>query len=138
LASFVALSCSSIVAANAGQLIYQPVNPAFGGNPLNGSFILGEASANNYRYLQAPSTNTTNSGPSTAQQFSSQITSALLSQVAAQIGNEIIGPNAKDSGTFNVGGQIITFNRSGGQININLTDSGTGGTTNIQIPVPNY
>jgi curli production assembly/transport component CsgF len=27
----------------AGQLVYQPTNPTFGGNPLNGSFLLSTA-----------------------------------------------------------------------------------------------
>jgi curli production assembly/transport component CsgF len=27
----------------AGQLVYQPANPTFGGNPLNGSFLLSTA-----------------------------------------------------------------------------------------------
>lgn len=29
--------------ALAGQLVYQPTNPTFGGNPLNGSFLLSTA-----------------------------------------------------------------------------------------------
>jgi len=29
--------------AFAGQLVYQPTNPTFGGNPLNGSFLLSTA-----------------------------------------------------------------------------------------------
>lgn len=31
--------------AVAGQLVYTPVNPSFGGNPLNGSFLLQKAQA---------------------------------------------------------------------------------------------
>ena len=38
----------------ARDLVYQPVNPAFGGSPLNGSFILGQASANNARFNESP------------------------------------------------------------------------------------
>lgn len=35
--------------ATAGQLIYTPVNPSFGGNPLNGSYLL-QKSQNGKRY----------------------------------------------------------------------------------------
>lgn len=28
---------------HAGELIYQPINPSFGGNPLNGSYLLNKA-----------------------------------------------------------------------------------------------
>lgn len=33
---------SSITAARAGQLIYTPVNPTFGGNPFNGDWLLNQ------------------------------------------------------------------------------------------------
>ncbi len=32
---------------HAGQLVYKPLNPSFGGNPLNGSFLLSKAQAQN-------------------------------------------------------------------------------------------
>ena len=32
-------------AASASQLVYKPVNPSFGGDPLNGSWLLSQASA---------------------------------------------------------------------------------------------
>lgn len=35
------------LSVNATQLNYQPVNPNFGGNAINGSFLLGQASAQN-------------------------------------------------------------------------------------------
>lgn len=33
--------------AHAGELIYQPINPSFGGDPLNGSYLLNKAQAQN-------------------------------------------------------------------------------------------
>ncbi|WP_245459497.1 MULTISPECIES: curli assembly protein CsgF [unclassified Rhizobium] len=39
----VGLSAVMAVPALAGQLVYQPTNPTFGGNPLNGSFLLSTA-----------------------------------------------------------------------------------------------
>lgn len=136
------------IPATAGQLIYTPVNPLFGGSPLNGNFLLGQASANNFQFTQSPAAKaaaaaaakkaaaTTNANQNAIQQFQSEITSALLSQIAYQVSQEIIGPNAKDSGTFNLSGEVIQFSRSGGQITINIKDAASGATTNIQIPVP--
>jgi len=40
-----ALAVLTAVPALAGQLIYTPVNPTFGGNPLNGSYLLSKAQA---------------------------------------------------------------------------------------------
>ncbi|MBN8952402.1 curli assembly protein CsgF [Rhizobium sp. 60-20] len=39
----VSLTAAMTVPALAGQLVYQPTNPTFGGNPLNGSFLLSTA-----------------------------------------------------------------------------------------------
>lgn len=40
--------------ASAGQLIYTPVNPSFGGNPLNGSFLMSVATQANQRNATNP------------------------------------------------------------------------------------
>ncbi|CAM5210441.1 hypothetical protein CDEF62S_05979 [Castellaniella defragrans] len=40
-----ALAVLTAAPAMAGQLIYTPVNPSFGGNPLNGSYLLSKAQA---------------------------------------------------------------------------------------------
>ncbi|KAA2212945.1 curli assembly protein CsgF [Teichococcus oryzae] len=131
--------------AGARDLVYQPVNPAFGGNPLNGSYLLGLAGANNFRYTESPEAKKERAqqdalfgGTDPAAQFERQITSSLLSQIAATVGQQILGENARDSGTFSVGGTSVQFNRIGGQINIDITEATTGGRTNIQIPVPQY
>lgn len=141
--------CSAILPFGkslAGQLEYTPVNPLFGGSPLNGSYLLGQASANNFMFTQSPASkqaaaaaaakSATTQNP--VQQFQSQITSSLLSQIAYQVSQEIIGPHAQDSGKFNLNGEIISFSRDGGQVTINIVDSTTGGTTTIQIPVPTF
>lgn len=122
--------------AVAGQLVYQPVNPSFGGSPLNGSYVLGLASANNQKFLQNPANQPT--ATNAAQQFKSQITSALLSQIASNVSQQILGENAKSSGSFNFAGELVTFNRADGNININITDATTGAQTQIVIPAPTF
>lgn len=128
---------TAAVQALAGQLTYTPVNPSFGGSPLNGSYELGIASANN-RHTSPPTANVpgVNGTTSSIQQFQQEITSALLAQIASQIGNQILGANAAQQGTFNVNGLLIQFARSGGQTNIAITDPTNGAVTNISIPTP--
>jgi curli production assembly/transport component CsgF len=122
----------------ASQLVYTPVNPSFGGSPLNGPYVLGLAASNNDKFTQNPATKQQTTGASAVQQFQQQITSALLSQIAFTVSQEIIGENARDSGSFNINGQLIQFNRVGGQIDISITDAASGANTQIQIPVPNF
>jgi curli production assembly/transport component CsgF len=128
---------ASARSSRASELTYTPVNPSFGGSPLNGSYVLGLATANNAMFQQKKTTTSPTSSTAVTQ-FQSIITSALLSQIASTVAQEIIGPNAKNSGTFNINGQIIQFYTSGGEINIGITDSASGATTQIQIPVPTY
>ena len=132
------------IPASARDLVYQPVSPSFGGSPLNGSYILGLAGANNFQFTENPRSRAerraqdmANGANDPVQQFSRQITSSLLSQIATTIGQQIIGENARDRGTFNLNGTVVNFNRVGGQINIDIAEP-TGGRTNIQIPVPQY
>lgn len=40
--------------ASAGQLIYTPVNPSFGGNPLNGSYLMSVANQENQKNATNP------------------------------------------------------------------------------------
>ena len=44
-AAIVAIGVTASVPALASELVYHPVNPTFGGNPLNGSFLLSTAQA---------------------------------------------------------------------------------------------
>lgn len=128
------------ILAQAGELVYTPVNPNFGGSPLNGSFLLNEATSNNHFLTPNHGASTTSSAASTQQQIivnmQQAAVNAVLSMVAQQISQGLSQPNA--SGSYNVAGELISFQTVGNQINITLTDSTTGATTTIQIPVPTF
>ena len=127
--------------AEAGQLVYTPVNPSFGGNPFNGSYLLGVANANNFDFQVNPKAaqqlNSLSSQQTAAQELRQALLSALISQASSRVIDAILGTNgqAQDSGTFSLGGETITFNRAGDVINITLTDP-SGSQTQISIPVP--
>ena len=44
---FVTTLLSFNTITTSGELVYQPINPNFGGNPLNGSYLLNSAQAQN-------------------------------------------------------------------------------------------
>jgi curli production assembly/transport component CsgF len=44
-AAIVAIGVGASASASASEMVYHPVNPTFGGNPLNGSFLLSTAQA---------------------------------------------------------------------------------------------
>jgi curli production assembly/transport component CsgF len=128
LAAAAALSAAG--PALAQQLVYTPINPAFGGNPFNSTQLEEDAAAQN-QYKNSGSNATR---PETqAQLFASELQSQLLGDLANQVSNAIFGPNAQDHGTFAFGGETVTFVRNLGEITVTITDP-TGAQTVIELP----
>lgn len=137
--NFLALSaCSAITSFSfAGELVYTPRNPSFGGNPFYSEHLLGVANSNNK--FEKPSSNSgllTQQDPS--KEFERVIQSSLLSRISSQIADQIYGENARDSGRFVIGSTTVDFTKSGGSTSVTITDTSTGGHTLIQIPTPGY
>ena len=61
-----------------------------------------------------------------------------MTQISRQISDQILGEDAKDSGTFSVGDTTVNFHRDGGQVIIDMMDAVSGGQTQITLPVPTY
>lgn len=116
--------------ACASDLVYQPINPSFGGNPFNSSHLLGVANAiNNYKDPKA----TTSSDP--AQQFLRTLQSRLLSTLASQITDIIFGENAQEAGTIKFGDQQISFARGLTEITLTIVNDADGTSTEIVVPL---
>lgn len=115
--------------AAAQDIVYQPIDPSFGGNPFNSAHLLGIANAqNDYKDPSARQTN------SQADVFARQLQSRLLSALSSQIVDAIFGDNPQESGTISFGGQTINFVRSLTEVTLTITDDTTGEVTTIVIP----
>jgi curli production assembly/transport component CsgF len=118
-------------AASAQDIIYQPNNPTFGGNPFNSAHLMGIANAqNDFKDPRASSS----SGNSQADIFARQLQSRLLSALSSQIVDAIFGENPQESGTISFGGQTITFSRSLSDVTLNIANDETGEVTTIVVP----
>jgi len=117
-------------AAAAQDLVYEPVNPSFGGNPFNSAHLLGIANAQND--FRDPRTAATSN--SQADIFARQLQSRLLSALSSQIVDAIFGENPQERGTISFGGQTIDFTRSLESVTLNITNDETGEVTTIVIP----
>ena len=124
-----ALLCALGSAAFAQDLVYEPVNPSFGGNPFNSAHLLGIANAQN----DFKDPKGTGSG-SQADIFARQLQSRLLSALSSQIVDAIFGENPQESGTITFGGQTIQFVRGLESVTLTITDDETGEVTTIVIP----
>jgi len=132
---------TGIPAASAGDLVYTPINPSFGGNPLNSSHLLGLANAQ--RTATARSTESLSggldgsgsgaTGSSDAELFVRQLQGRLLSALASQVTDAIFGPNPEASGTIKFGDTTIFFDQSSGsEIVLRITEA--TGVTEIVVP----
>jgi curli production assembly/transport component CsgF len=135
------ISCG---AAFAGPLVYTPINPSFGGDPLNSSHLMGLASAQ--RTATAYDADTGNGGgggggdgktpgSSDADLFVRQLQGRLMSALASQVTEAIFGQNPANQGTVIFGDTTVTFNRD--EINgyIELTIDDITGSTVIKVPL---
>jgi curli production assembly/transport component CsgF len=119
--------------ACAGTLVYTPTNPSFGGNPLNGSTLLGLAQAENQHLPSSSSGGSSGSSALTPGQiFAQQLTSQLYASLANKITTAIFGQNAAQSGTFSFEGTTITYSNDGTNIHISINDGQT--TTTVTVP----
>lgn len=114
----------------AQDLVHQPVNPSFGGNPFNSNHLLGVANAqNDFRDPRSTSTS------SQADIFARQLQSRLLSSLSSQIVDAIFGDNPQQQGTISFGGQTITFFRALDSVTLTITNDDTGEETKIVVPL---
>ncbi|MDR5898895.1 curli assembly protein CsgF [Halomonas vilamensis] len=116
-----ALSASAV----AGELIYKPLNPSFGGDPFVGSYLLGKA--------QAQDTNT-DPNARRAQPLSptarlvQSLESRLISQLISDVGRGDIGEGSFDSDDFGV-----VVRDDGGELTVQVVDKLTGDVTTISV-----
>ncbi|WP_040479662.1 curli assembly protein CsgF [Vreelandella boliviensis] len=111
--------------ASAGELIYTPINPSFGGDPFMGSYLLGKA--------QSQDTNTDPDARgieslSSTERLIQSLESRLISQLISDVGSGNVGQGSFDSGDFSV-----VVSDEGGQLIVRVIDKVTGDVTNISV-----
>ena len=123
------LGAAVAMPAQAQDIVYQPVDPSFGGNPINEGHLLGIANAqNDYKDPNATTSN------SQADIFSRQLQSRLLSALSSQITDAIFGENPQQHGKISFGGQTIVFDRGLEDVTLTITNDDSGEVTTIVVP----
>jgi curli production assembly/transport component CsgF len=135
LVAWTATACLAALDAGATELVYTPVNPAFGGNPLNGPALLNVAQASNkHKGPQADSLSGFDK-QTPLQQFADMLERSILGQLSAAAMTGVTGPNGKlQPGTVETGNFRITIvDAGGGMLIITTTDKVTGASTSFQV-----
>lgn len=118
------LLCASPL-AGAGELVYQPINPSFGGDPFVGNYLLGKAQAQD---THEPPGIDRFERLSATERLVQSLQSRLISQLISDVGSGEI-----DEGTFDSTEFGVVIRDEGGQLTINVTDKATGDVTTINV-----
>jgi curli production assembly/transport component CsgF len=121
----VGLITIAITQAHAGDLIYQPINPSFGGDPFVGSYLLGKAQAQDT--TTDPNTRSVQSLSST-ERLLQNLESRLISQLISDVSRGEVEEGSFDSDEFGV-----VVSDSSGQLVVRVVDKITGDVTEISV-----
>jgi curli production assembly/transport component CsgF len=117
-----ALLCAT---SQAGDLIYKPLNPSFGGDPFVGSYLLGKAQAQDTN--KDPNTRNFQSLSST-ERLLQNLESRLISQLISDVRRGEVSEGSFDSDEFGV---VVSDNS--GQLVVRVVDKITGDVTEISV-----
>jgi len=106
-------------------MVFQFINPNFGGNPNNGAFLLNEAQAQN-SYKDPDSYDFGTTGTSALDNFTASIQSQLLGSLMGNV-------NQGKPGRLVTQDFIVDIQNTDGQLVMNVTDRKTGKISTIQV-----
>lgn len=130
---FVLALCAGV---RAQSFSYTPVNPAFGGNTFNYSWLQASATAQDrsvdpaQRRTNAAGRTATNS---TLDNFSQSIQSQLLSRITRQLVSNQFGEGELKEGTYRFGDYQVEIANAADGVRVRIVD-GKGGETTITVP----
>jgi len=117
------LANANIVAAS--ELVYTPINPSFGGSPLNGRWLLDSAQVQN-RFEEEIDL---------MEEFKEMLDRQILYRMTRMIMEEAFGEEeAFRPGSYEIGDYIIDIGTDGEVITVVMTDTVTGDTTIVEVP----
>lgn len=111
------------------QMVYKPVNPAFGGDTFNYQWLLSSAEAQNS--FTDPSE--ANEELTELEEFQQNLNRQLLGNLSRSVFNSQLGDDLKP-GTFTVGDLALEIFESPEGLVINILDTNTGEQTQIVVP----
>jgi curli production assembly/transport component CsgF len=118
------------------ELVYVPVNPNFGGSPLNGSLLMNSAqSTNKHKDPEAVRASAAAATQKTGlQQFNDMLERSILSQLSGAATSKILNggklvPGSVETGNF----RIDISDLGGGVLLVTTTDKVSGAATSFKV-----
>jgi curli production assembly/transport component CsgF len=120
---------------SASEIVYVPINPSFGGSPLNGSVLLNSAQATKKHKDPDARVSDVFREKTPLEQFNEMLERSILNQLAGATASRISGNNGQlIPGTVDTGNFTINImDLGGGLLQITTTDKATGVGTSFQV-----
>lgn len=120
--------------ASAQQLVYKPINPAFGGDTFNYQWMLSSANAQNpYDDANSDYSNLL-SDYNSLDNFTASLNRQMLSQLTNKLFTEKFGTGGVSPGKYMMGSLFLDISESSQGMMINIIDTQTGEQSQIIIP----
>ncbi|MEC4726065.1 curli assembly protein CsgF [Shewanella sp. D64] len=113
----------TISSAQATELVYTPINPSFGGSPLNGSYLLNKANAQNDHVAES-------SDKDFVTRFKESLERNILNEITRKVAQGEVTDGTYDTGDFRI--EVATI---GSGVMLTITNLLTGEVTVIEMPV---
>ena len=119
----------------AQNLVYEPKNPAFGGNTFNYQWMLSSANAQNtYKAPEEGLDPYSRYGRDPVQDFTESLNRQLLSRLSRELVTRQFGEESLTEGTYELGDYQIEIGDGDEGVEITIIDLTTGATTNVSVP----
>jgi curli production assembly/transport component CsgF len=120
------------LAVQAQDFVYQPVNPAFGGNPYNYSWLLSSATAQNDFKEESDLFDFLDEDPLSG--FQEDLNSQVLNELSRQLFFNQFGEEGLTEGFYEFGSYEIDVSTTSEGMQIRIIDVVTGSETTVVIP----
>lgn len=114
--TFLAAALLAGAGAGATEMSYMPLNPSFGGNPLNGPALLSSAQATKKFKEESGLGASSLLNKSPLQTFNETLERSILSQLSSSAASKLM----------NSSGQLVPGTLETGNFRINIVDTGNG------------
>ena len=128
----ICLLAFSQVTTRAQDFIYQPINPAFGGNPYNYSWLLGQAQAQNT--FEEPEDPYRLGDDDPLANFQDDLNSQVLNEITRQLYQNQFGEAGLTEGFYRFGSYEIDVSPISEGMQVRIIDIFTGSETTVIIP----
>ncbi|MCI0511296.1 curli production assembly/transport component CsgF [Chromohalobacter marismortui] len=115
----------------AGDLVYQPINPAFGGDPFYINYLLQTADVQNQYKDDGDEYSSLFEEETTADKFADAIRNTMIAGSASQLSEAIFQDGAPPSGNFSLDGAMVSYETVGDRVVVNISDGINTNVVNI-------